>query len=558
MFGKRFIRLRELTNYAVDLDLCPHPPQNGLMEFLEQHGLLTPVCRIDLPPEILRRFAQENRPYWSVPEPIEQDGSRLNSAAELMNQLNFNHWANAQFFGESVHVLDALASEHIPFIQMDFPPEAFSPWRERRVHVSDTDSGPLYSNTEQDSPSFYHYWQIFWLASILRSGLHIYYPLDDQEWERQLWYDELSTEEIRERTHRSINTEAYRELRELREYRGHFEAVGYFEAYSQNAYQFYARNHDEHGRIPNQDWRQYLRREREIASDTLSASGLDETGVVAFIGQQCEWWNNAQRVGPVAVAEEYKRNIKSTVGWLRAATGISSRRIIEAVGRRTGHFKPTLKVIFPDWTEEQRDLTIRSLTGWADVELGALPVPFPISEVELNEFCDWLEARSLFQYYWHFRRLIDLRRRDDPVYRAASTAEVASFATLCEMIANEVMKDRGIPYRGQTLGPKLRQIFDHQGPADLNEYFLPRKKAYQRKRFGHLTSTNKQTLPQRLSQIKRVKAGGTYSPVIRTLLAFMVIRNEGAHLGLLRFDHGEVIEMIRTLSMASLIIWKAR
>ena len=414
-FGKRFIRLRELCDYAFDLDLCTSPPAARLMEFLETHGLLTPVRRIQLPPEILRRFTKDEYPDLPVIDPIEPDGPRLDAATELLNVLNSNRWADASIFGESVHVLDAIAPEHAPFVQTEFPPECLSPWREHRIHLYDTDSGPVYSSDQGDTPAFYHYWQIFWLAAILRSGLHIYYPLDDRALEQQIWCGELPIEEMRARTHQSLNVEAYRELRELRDYQEHFEATGYYQAYLYNAFQIYAQHHDAHGRIPNQQWRQYLRRQRQIARDTLSDSGLDEADIIEFIGQQCEWWDNAHRVGPAAVAEEYKRNINISIGFLRAATDIDPRRIVQSVGRRTGHFKPTLEVIFPDWTEEQRDLTIRSLKRWADDDLATLPAPFPFTETELNEFCDWLEDRGLFQFYWHFRRLVDLERRDDPV-----------------------------------------------------------------------------------------------------------------------------------------------
>ncbi len=184
-FGKRFIRLRELCDYAVDLDLCTHPPAAGLMEFLEAQGLLTPVRRIQLPPEILRRLTKEGHPDVLVIDPIEPDGTRLDAAAELMNALNMNLWADASIFGESVHALDAIAPDHAPFVQTEFPAESFSPWQDRRVHLYETDSGPVCSNNEHDTPAFYHYWQVFWLAAILRSGLHIYYPLDDRELERK-------------------------------------------------------------------------------------------------------------------------------------------------------------------------------------------------------------------------------------------------------------------------------------------------------------------------------------------------------------------------------------
>ena len=77
-------------------------------------------------------------------------------------------------------------------------------------------------------------------------------------------------------------------------------------------------------------------------------------------------------------------------------------------------------------------------------------------------------------------------------------------------------------------------------------------------RYYKLTSTNKQSLSQRLAQIARIKAGGPYNLAVRTLLSLWVIRNEGAHLGLLNFDQVKIIEMIRILSLASLLLWKAR
>ena len=59
-----------------------------------------------------------------------------------------------------------------------------------------------------------------------------------------------------------------------------------------------------------------------------------------------------------------------------------------------------------------------------------------------------------------------------------------------------------------------------------------------------LTSTNNQSLPRRLAQISRIRAGEQHSPVLRVMLAFVAIRNEGTHLGLLQFDHPKIIELI--------------
>ncbi|WP_150121400.1 hypothetical protein [Sulfitobacter sp. HI0023] len=548
MFGRRYFSLKKLRDYAVDLDLCPHPPAEGLMEFLEREGLLTPVRRLRFPDEIPRRLASDRHESVSIAGPIEPDGPRLDAAITLLNGIS--HWSDARIYGESEHVLDALADEHRPFIQTDFSPAAFTPWQNLSIHLYDTDRGPVYSTAAQDTPAFYHYWQVFWLATILRSGVHLWFPLDDQAlYTEVLSGGAVSCEGLRRRSQQSINLEAYQELQSLREYQAHFEAVGYFEAYTHNALQTFQSDRDENGRIPARPWQRYLRREREIAQDTLSRSDLGEGALVEFIGKQCEWWDNARRVGPSALSNEYKRNIRSTIMLVRAATGIDSQDVVQRVGRRTGHFRPTLEVIFPDWTEEQRDLTVRSLKHWADESLASLPNPFPVSEAELNGFCDWLEERGLYQYYWHFRRLVDLQNRDDPVHRAASSAEVVGFATLCEMIANEVLRDQGREPRGDTLPRKLKKIFNTNGPVDLGAMF---------DRYYALTNTNRQSLPRRLAQIARINAGGPHSPVLRALLSLWVIRNEGAHLGLLQFDPARIVEMIRILSLASLMLWKAR
>jgi hypothetical protein len=556
-FGRRYIRLKELCDYAVDLDLCTHPPHRALMEFMEKEGLLTPLRRIQIPPEILRRFTSERYPDVDIVDPVEPDGQRLDAATNLMEALE--RWADARIYGESTHALDALDDAHIPFIQTDFLPGTFTSWEDRRVRLYQTDGGPILSNPDSDTPTFYHYWQIFWLATILRSGVHIYFPLDDEHLGREILRGNvLSIDELRGRARQIVNIEAYHELRELREYECHFEAVGYFHAYKHNALQTFTAHRDEHGRIPHRPWQQYLTREREIARDTFSQCGLSENDFIAFIGKQCEWWDHAHRVGPAALAEEYKRNINASIGFLRAATEIDPRDVVTRVGRCTSHFRPTLEVIFPDWTEEQRDLTIGSLKRWADDSLASLPVPFAVSEAELGDFCDWLEDRGLYQYYWHFRRLVDLERRDDPIHRAVAASEVVGFATLCELIANEVMVDRGLTPRGNTLSPKLRAIFDNTGPVDLSQFLLSRGNTQLRQRFGQLANTSRQSLPQRLAQIARIKTGGPHNPVLRAMLSFMAIRNEGAHLGLLRFEHLKAIEMIRVLSLASLMIWKAR
>lgn len=230
-FGRRYIRLNELRNYAVDLDLCSHAPAESLMEFLEREGLLTPVRRVRFPDEIPRRLASDSNESVNIAGPVEPDGPRLDAAVTLLNGIEY--WSNARIYGESDHVLDTMADEHRPFIQTNFSPAAFTPWQDLRVHLYDNDRGPVYSVAAQNAPAFYQYWQIFWLAAILRSGVHIWFPLDDEALYVEIMRDgAVSCDGLRGRSQQTINLEAYHELRALRKYEAHFEAVGYFEAYA--------------------------------------------------------------------------------------------------------------------------------------------------------------------------------------------------------------------------------------------------------------------------------------------------------------------------------------
>ena len=544
-FGRRYIRLKELCDYVVDLDLCPQPQFKALIEFFEAEGLLMPVRRIFFPPEISRRL-YGNYKNMRLPGSVEPDGPRLDAADELLRKID--QWRDARFYGEREHVLDVLADAHLPFIQTEFSSAKFLPWKDQRVHLYDGDGGPIFLDHERAAPTFYHYWQVFWMAAILRSGVHVWFPLDDDTINKEIWRPNgFRSEVLNGRTYQKINLEAYRELQDLRKYSVQFEAVGYFESYRHNALQTFISDHHQYGQIPARPWQRYLRREREIACDALEHSGIGEDDIVAFISKQCEWWNNARSIGPMAVAEEYKRNIQSSLELLRTAFNIESQDIVQRVGHRTGHFKPTLEVIFPIWTEEQRDLTVSSLKRWADETLSSLPSPFPVSEEELHDFCDWLERKGLYQYYWHFRRILDLQKRDDPVHRAATAAEVVGFATLCEMIANEVLRDQGREPRGNVLSWKLKEIFNTEGPVDFCLLI---------DRYYKLTKTERQSLPRRLAQIARITAGGPHNPVLRAMLSLWVIRNEGAHLGLLHFDQTKIFDMIRILSLASLMLWK--
>lgn len=548
-FGRRYISLRELRDYAVDLDLDTHPTRKSLIEFFEKEGLLTPIVRIQFPPEVLRRFEQEERDGQAIFKPIEQDGQRLDEAIDALKTLPHGRWNDSRIYGESVHPLDNPDPRFAPFIITDFSKDTFVPWSELRPPIFELDGRTIRSQ-ERFTPSFYHYWQIFFLEALLRSGSKMYHPFNDETIDQLIWRGDFGNHALKNRMAGATNIEARHHLAELESYSVHFEAVGYFEAYTHHALQVFLRDRDvRSGKLSYKATLQYKRREKEIARDAMARSALLPKDLVAFVTQQASWWDAAQRRGPQAIADEYRRNIQATLKLYRLYTKKSPGLLVEKVGT-LGHFRPILEVIFPDWVEEQRELAVRSLQNWVQRDFNKLPAPFPVSDNDLESFCDWLESAGLYQFYWQYKRFSDTSFSTSRIDRAATAADAVSFANICEMIANHALAERGVIVREKTLGEKLGSLFGAKGPRQIAQSLKDSSK---------LTRTDKKhSLLQRLAQIQRIKRGGDYNFAIRTLLELLVIRNEGTHLGLSHIEPDRIMEMIESISLASLLIWRIR
>lgn len=546
-FGRRYMSDKEFLDYASDLNLRTDHPSSSLLEFTEKHGILTPIARIRFPPEIARRWYKERYPQEDMPDPVEGNTPRLEAATTLREEMYSNLWGNAEIYGERTHLLDDIAPEHTPFIQTTFEKKDFIPWKEFRTVVALRDDKEM-SDGGDSVRSCYHYWQVFALAAFLRSGISILYDLSDQELFQGLRKLTIP-ETARGKLHTSINLEARHELVAIMEKRQMFDAVAYFEAYRHNALQKHARDFDRKtGRLPLNLSREYRKRERTLAGETLQRFKLTPHHVLEFMKFQCNLWVTAKQRSPVNVAEEHSRNIESTVDLYQLVSQDSFADVVIKVGKAGGYFKPILKVIFPDWLEEQRDLAERSLKSWIVPSMASLPPHFSVLDQDVAAFCEWIEQQGLLQLYWHFKRLIDIGHSDDSISRSATAAEVVGFANTVELVVNAVLAGRKLSPRGHTLLPKIKSILLTRSPQ-LVQLIDQHKK---------LTHTNNSTLKARIAQIDRVKKGGADAPVVRAILKLVVIRNEGSHLGLKGFDRQAIYQLLEVLIRATLIIWKAR
>lgn len=546
-FGNRYLSDKEFLDYAKDLDLLVDHPQPSLLEFVERLGILMPVARIRFPAEIARRWQKESYPTETVPDPIERDTPRLEVASELYAAVFNNRWTNPEIYGEQVHPLDDIAPEHAPFVQTGFNSETFIPWDEFRVAIA-VDDGNMVYDGGQNSRTCYHYWQVFPLAAFLRSGINILYDLSDTALFNKLFKLDIS-ETSRNSIYPSMNLEGRHELNNIMQSANLFEAVAFFEAYRQNALRKHSYEADRTtGKLPYRSSQKYRARERALAREVLKRYQLKPEQVLEFVKLQAELWCTAKLRSPEKLAAEYRRNIDSTIDLYQLVTRKKFERITEEVGRAGGYFKPILKVIFPSWLDEQRELAERSLKSWILPSMAGWPAPFALTDQDISDFCDWLEQQGLYQLYWHFKRLLDLGRSDTSIVRSAVATEAVSYANSAELLVNAVLQARSQPPRGKTLAPKVRHILRPHAPQlDLLIH-----------KFKHLTNTDKSTLKRRLAQIDRIRQGGSNAPVLRVLLKLIVIRNEGTHLGLGGLDRQAIYGLLEALVQASLILWVVR
>lgn len=546
-FGRRYISDAEFLDYASDLDLIVDHPSPRLLEFTEEHEILMPVARVRFPPEIARRWHKDHYPQENVPYGIEGDTARLDAAYTLRDGVYSNLWRESEIYGERTHVLDDIAPEHALFIQTTFEKKDFVPWSKFSAIIALRD-GKEIGDAGQSTRTYYHYWQIFALAAFLRSGATILYDLADHDIFRELFSLKIA-DASRGKLHVSVNLEARHELKAILEQRTIFDAVAYFETYRHNALQKHIHTYDRKThKLPTKLSHEYRKREREIARETLKRFNIKPRQILEFIKFQCNLWLTAKQRSPEKVADEYSRNIGSTIDLYQLVSREKVGDVVAKVGKAGGYFEPILKVIFPDWLEEQRDLAERSLKSWMVPSMAGLPPPYDVSDKDIKEFCEWIEENGLIQLYWHFKRLLDIGFADHAIARSATAAEAVAFANTAELLANGIIKGRKQAPRGEMLFSKVEIILGKPSPslvALLKEH-------------RNLTNTKKSTLKTRMAQIDRLKKGGTDAALLRAILKLIVIRNEGSHLGLTGFDRQAIYDLLEALIRATLILWKSR
>lgn len=477
---------------------------------------------------------------------METNQQRLAVIEELDKRIS--RWGQPRISPTWHHPFDDPKPEYGEFIEREIASREFHPWQTFQVVVGRSEHGPM---LETSVERYYHYWQIFLLAEALTMGVSVFVNFGDEELWKKSYSGEVG-EIARERKWMKLNVHGWHGIKGIRQHIAAFEALAYFLAYRQFALADAVEGKvvNERFRLIGEPLRVFRKREEEIAREAVARWDVENSALLSFIKWQCERWAEWDSRDRKAVANEYKKNIRETVDLYRILTGREYDEVENEVGRVTNHFAPTLRVIFPDWIKNQKESAERSLKQWIGPTMSPLaPLGYDISDIECEGFLEWIRQEGQLQFLWHFRRLVDLGEREDPVGLAGIASEVSNLCLTIEHIVNYIgFRHTSLPHG--TLHDKTKWLWG------LNQDVV---RGLQLGKSRGLTSVNANTLEMALLDIDRTPdtdMGGQFSPIVRALLKTILIRNQGAHFSFARFSREEIYQLLETLLRGSLLIWK--
>ena len=352
---------------------------NSLLEFLESSKLLTPRIRLQWPDAVARRFwLDRHENVKSLCESIEPDGPRWSAALRLSGNLQRVGFG----FQNIAHPFDDPEEEFVEFIQTP-DRQIFLAHKDRRISVAHEGCPVLFDSSNVSD--YYSGWQILVAAEVADIGIHIRTNMADDVTAQKVRLD------IREgRLPEGYVFELFDPVRARSRFEDHEDALDAIvwsveEANRAVTYMLSGRGG---GRVQlSETERETYRNEHKKAA----LSGLQRYGVCkdALI-ETCKFlsgrWAVWDAEGRSITCQAYKIYLASAVRLLQDGCEMQLEDIIDSVGYQSNHRMPILRVIWPDWAEEQKQRVIRTLRPITDGQgVGAL------SKDEICEFANFLE-----------------------------------------------------------------------------------------------------------------------------------------------------------------------
>jgi hypothetical protein len=548
-FGERFLTSQELRRYAYDLKLTETSFSDSLLPFLEQERLLVPICRVRYPAEIIRRWWQADNPSLVDPSlPVEMNDARVEAARELYRKIQ--DWPRYGLVSATLqsHPLDTIDAAHEEFIERHITATPFQPWETFTVTAGQENGHPI---SENAVTSYYHYWQVFLLAEVLRMGVSVLLDLRDEDVCQKLYEGKLA-DIAPERQRGIIHLATVRTIQEFPQYQSAFDALAFYYAYRDYAAQVIIRGQKGPSYHVTADQQQNMLRahDRSLALEACERWRVNRQAILNFLKWQCGRWQEWDQRDQQRLTDAYKRNIARTTRWYMVLTGKIDDQVITEVGDVLGRGRPTLEVIVPSWVKVQKETAARSLKHWIKPSMTPLaPVGYDVSDADCQAFLYWIETIRFFEVFLHFERLEEISNQEDIISLAVLTRETEGMGTTIEHLLNYIIGQCDPTYNlykaDRTLFPKVKWLWSDK-PDIVIDGLGPHSS------LTRITSD----LQASLDNIVKVSAGGVYVNIMQDLLKAILIRNQGAHISLLGFARDDLVKLLEVLLRSIVLTWK--
>lgn len=401
----------------------------GLLESLEAAGLLHPRIRIRYPDAIARRFwlAMHDHMQCQLRLPLEADGERWDAAVDLDNALH--RWQSYHAYGLSPHPLDDPEPRFAEFIQQpkNFP---FERRLDRRVDVS----GDAYETLFDDCniEDYYNSWQVLFAAEVADAGVHMRINLADKDIARAA--DEaLNKGRIPEGVSYSFNLMPVHAARDFAKHEKALDAVVRFAEECGRALSMIAVQHGGgRFRLNPSESALYEQTSQDLAKASVDHFHIDGDELVALIRFLAEYWSKWDRDGRPRIVDAYKEFLGQAVLLTRRVESLTFTDLRDRVGKVDGRFKPILDVIWPNWTEEEKErtrLTLKTAMG-SDKSVGTA-----IADVDIEAFVNFLATEGLEAFFWRLNSFENHALRGNEFALEGMKSDVQGMAIAVEHIA---------------------------------------------------------------------------------------------------------------------------
>jgi hypothetical protein len=451
----RHLEIERFLAELKELRVLPFPPNDSVLERLERQRILMPRLRLRYPDPIERRWYATERPGYPRPRPTgpkESNGPRWKAACALerARQKQERKW-DCDPLTES-NPLDSPDKEWRQFIQ--FPAKRnFMPWTDFRVRVDGKRSGPLWHN--RTAVTYYSTWQLLLFLECHDMGTRFFGNTENWDWRSGQIPESWAGG--------GIQFEPIRSLQSFRKFERVLDAIVWFaEEHAKNDHYVLTRS-EWRGRrqIDDQEHAEMEARSVELARRCRARFRVSYPQVIQVIRFLCERWGDWERIGYQNHKKAYQAFIGKSVTLVRYLKDVPPQQLFEDVGRVTGHFKPTLRVIFQDWATEWREDAERLIISFSRPD-AILKAGF--TKEQANAFLDFVERHDLYEFYWRWRSLNERAFSGDSRHLAGLKSDIQGMALSVEHLVHAMLVGN-VQFPKTQLYEKFKQIWPVATPV---------------------------------------------------------------------------------------------